>query len=111
MIGETLSHYRIIERVGGGGMGVVYRARDERLDHDVAVKVLAADLLSDKAAGTRFRQEARALSRLNHPNICAVYDFDSERGVSFLAMEYIASRLARPRRARCRREVHVRLPA
>jgi len=92
MIGETLSHYRIIERVGGGGMGVVYRARDERLDRDVAVKVLAADLLSDKAAGTRFRQEARALSRINHPNICAVYDFDSERGVSFLAMEYIAGR-------------------
>jgi serine/threonine-protein kinase len=73
-------------------MGVVYRAHDERLDRDVALKVLAADLLSDKDAGKRFRLEARALSRLNHPNICAVYDFDSEQGVSFLATEYVAGR-------------------
>jgi TolB-like protein len=92
MVGETLSHYRILRRIGAGGMGVVYLAHDERLDRDVALKVLAADVLADPSAAPRFRREAHALSRLNHPNIAAVYDFDTQAGVSFLAMEHVAGR-------------------
>ncbi len=89
MEGRTLSHYRILEKVGAGGMGVVYRAHDERLERDVALKVLPPGLLSDDAARKRFRKEALALSRLNHPNIETVHDFDSHAGVDFLVMEYI----------------------
>ncbi len=92
MAGETLSHYRLLSRIGAGGMGVVYLAHDERLDRDVALKVLAPEVLNDPAATTRFRREALALSRLNHPNIAAVYDFDTQAGVSFLAMEYVSGR-------------------
>ena len=90
MIGKTLGHYRIVEKIGAGGMGEVYRARDERLDRDVAVKVLPAGALADEGARKRFRKEALALSKLNHPNIATVYDFDSQEGVDFLAMEYVA---------------------
>jgi len=89
MIGQTLGHYRIVEKIGEGGMGVVYRAMDERLDRDVAVKVLPADMLADAGARRRFRKEALALSKLNHPNIETAYDFDTQDGVDFLAMEYI----------------------
>ena len=89
MLGRTLGHYRIIEKVGAGGMGVVYRARDERLDRDVAIKVLPAGALADDEARTRFRKEAMALSRLNHPNVATIHDFNSEGDVDFLAMEYI----------------------
>ncbi len=89
MIGSTLSHYRILEKIGAGGMGVVYRAHDERLDRNVALKVLPGGLLSDEGARRRFRKEALALSRLNHPNIETVYDFDTEEGFDFLVMEYI----------------------
>jgi len=90
MQGRTLSHYRILEKIGAGGMGVVYRARDERLERDVALKVLPPGGLSDEGARRRFRNEALALSRLNHPNIATVYDFDSQEGVDFLVMEYIS---------------------
>ena len=89
MEGRTLSHYRILEKIGAGGMGVVYRAHDERLDRDVALKVLPTGLLSDDAARRRFRKEALALSRLNHPNIETVFDFDTQEGVDFLVMEHI----------------------
>ncbi|HEU4401880.1 MAG TPA: protein kinase, partial [Candidatus Polarisedimenticolia bacterium] len=89
MIGRTLSHYRILEQIGAGGMGVVYRARDERLDRHVALKLLPSGVLSDEAARRRFRTEALALSRLNHPNIETVHDFDTEEGIDFLVMEYI----------------------
>ncbi|MGE5325622.1 MAG: protein kinase domain-containing protein [Deltaproteobacteria bacterium] len=89
MIGQTLSHYRIMEKLGGGGMGVVYRAHDERLDRDVALKVLPAGLLADETARSRFRREALTLSQLSHPNIAVVHDFDSENGVDFLTMEYL----------------------
>ncbi len=89
MIGQTLGHYRIIERIGAGGMGVVYRAHDERLDRNVALKVLPAGTLADEAARKRFRKEALALARLNHPNIGAVYDFDTQDGLDFLVMEYV----------------------
>ncbi len=89
MIGQTLSHYRILEQVGEGGMGVVYRARDERLERDVAVKLLPADALADESSRARFRREALALSRLSHPSIATVFDFDSTRGVDFIVMELV----------------------
>lgn len=88
-IGQTLSHYRIIEQLGAGGMGVVFRAHDERLDRDVALKLLPAGSIADENARKRFRTEARALSRLNHPNIATVYEFDTENGVDFIVMELV----------------------
>ena len=90
MIGQTLGHYRIVEKIGEGGMGVVYRAHDERLDRDVAVKVLPEGTLADGGTRKRFRKEALALSKLNHPNVATVHDFDTQGGVDFLAMEHIA---------------------
>ena len=75
MLGQTLGHYRIIERIGAGGRGVVYRAKDERLDRDVAIKVLPNGALADEEVRTRFRKEALALSRLNHPNVATIHDF------------------------------------
>src|SRR5579864_8003118 len=89
MLGKMLSHYRIEEQIGAGGMGVVYRARDERLNRDVALKVLPSGTLLDEAARKRFRNEALALSQLNHPNIATVHDFDTQDGVDFLVMEYV----------------------
>jgi len=88
-VGDTLGHYRITERIGAGGMGVVYRAHDERLERDVALKVLPTGTLADEDARKRFRKEALALARLNHPNIAAVYDFDTQDGQDFLVMEYV----------------------
>lgn len=98
-IGQTIGHYRILEEIGAGGMGTVYRAHDERLERDVALKVLPLSGLGNDASRKLFRKEALALSRLNHPNIAAVYDFDSEAGVDFLVMELVtgitlASKLA-----------------
>jgi serine/threonine-protein kinase len=92
MIGQTLGHYRILEKIGAGGMGVVYRAHDERLDRDVALKVLPTGALADDAARKRFRKEAFALAKLAHPNIAHIYDFDTQDGMDFLAMECIAGR-------------------
>src|SRR5260370_4462366 len=89
MIGQTLGHYRILEKVGAGGMGVVYRARDEQLDRDVAVKVLPSGTLSDDTARRHFRKEAMALAKLNHPNIETVYEFGTQDGTDFLVMEYV----------------------
>ena len=89
MIGQTISHYRILEQIGAGGMGVVYRAHDERLDRDVALKVLSPELAGDKEFLARFRREALTLSKLNHPNIATVHDFDTEGGTSFLVMELV----------------------
>jgi serine/threonine-protein kinase len=89
MIGQTLAQYRILEQIGAGGMGVVYRARDERLQRDVAVKVLPAGTLADEAARRRFREEALSLARLNHPNIATVHDFGTQDGIDFLVTEYI----------------------
>ncbi len=92
MIGKTLSHYRLVEKIAAGGMGIVHRARDERLGRDVALKVLPAGALSDEAARERFRREALALSQLNHPHIATIYDLDHEEDVDFLVMEYIPGR-------------------
>ena len=89
MIGKILSHFRILEKVGEGGMGVVYRARDESLDRDVALKVLPAGSLAIEAGRKRFKKEALALSRLNHPNIETVHAFETQDGVDFLVMELI----------------------
>src|SRR5256885_15932006 len=89
LIGQTISHYRMIERIGAGGMGEVYRARDEHLDREVAIKVLPPGTLSDESSRKRFHKEALVLSRLNHPNIATVHDFDTQAGVDFLVMEYI----------------------
>src|ERR1700751_681463 len=89
MIGQTLGHYRVIEKVAAGGMGVVYRAHDEQLERDVALKVLTPGTLANETARQRFRREALALAKLNHPNIETVYQFGSEDGVDFLVMELI----------------------
>jgi len=89
LIGGTISHYRVIERLGAGGMGVVYLAHDLRLDRDVALKVLPAGGLASDEARSRFRKEALALAKLNHPHIGAIYDFDTQDGIAFLAMEYV----------------------
>ena len=89
MIGQTLSHYQILEKLGEGGMGVVYKARDNHLDRLVAIKVLPADRVAHADSKRRFVQEAKAASALNHPNIVTIYDIDQASGVHFIAMEFV----------------------
>src|SRR5438045_568077 len=89
MIGRLLGHYRIVEQIGAGGMGVVYRAHDEELRRDVAVKILPPGVVSDELSRSQLRSEALAVAKLNHPNIAMAFDFGHEQGVDFLVTEYI----------------------
>ena len=90
IVGRVLDHYRVIEQIGAGGMGLVFRAVDEQLERDVAIKVLPVGMLADEAARKRFRREALTLAKLNHPNIGTVYEFGSQEGFDYLVMEFVA---------------------